>query len=445
MAAMPLLTRAALALNGFSQRWIPSAFAISGLLTGVVFALALLLTPATLSGCVEAWGSGVWALLEFAMQMCLIMVTGSLLAESPALRRGLDALARVPTTPRGAVVWLAFLSMSLCWLHWGLGLIASAFLARRLAARHPTAHYPLLVAVAYWGMGTVWHAGLSGSAPLLVATPKHFMEAKVGLIPLADTIFSPFNLALVAATFALMLALAWALYPEEARGVDPKALESFAEPPPAPVPSGGSFSARLERSWALNGALGLLGLAWLALDASRAGPALTFNKLNLLFFSCALLAYPSPAAFSAAAERAASYVHGIIVQFPLYAGVYGVIKGAGLDALLAGWFVDLAGPRAFPLVMYWYSGVLNYFIPSGGSKWAVEAPYVLEAARTLDVPYAKVVLAYAWGDMLTDLLQPFFCLPLLAIAKVEFREILGYEMIAFLACGALGSAAFWLI
>lgn len=441
---MSALTRLALALNDFSERWIPSALAISCILTFVAIGMAFALTDAGPLKILNSWGGGVWVLLEFAMQMTLIMISGSLLAESPALRRGLDALAGVPRTPRGAVVWLAFLSMALCWVHWGLGLIGSAFLARRIALRQPRVHYPLLVAVAYWGMGASWHGGLSGSATLLMATPKHFMESTVGLIPLSQTTFSSLNLALVAVSFVMAVALAWALYPDasHARPVDAEALKSFQDLPKVQASQARTLSAIVERSWACNGALGLLGLGWLALDYSANGFTLTFNKINLFFISIAFLSYPNPGALAAASERAAGYAHGIILQYPLYAGVFGLIKGCGLDVKLGQFFVSLGGAEGFPLVVYTYSAILNYFIPSGGSKWTVEAPYLLEAAKTLDVKFSTVVLAYAWGDMLTDLIQPFFCLPLLAIAKVEFREILGYEMIALVAWAALGVVAF---
>lgn len=428
---MPLLTRIALALNRFSERWIPSSLAIVAILTFLTFGMAAALTGAGPVKLVSAWGDGFWKLLEFSMQMSLMMVTGSLLAESPAMRRAFDALARVPRTPKGAVVWLAFLSMAICWLHWALGLIASAFLARRLAVRHPKVHYPLLVAVAYWGMGTIWHAGLSGSATLLIASPRHFMEPQIGVIPLSQTAFAPFNVALIAVTVLVMLGLAWAMYPRD--GI---ITGDVAEEPPVRFKPG--------RGWLISGGLGLVGLAWIAQDLAANGFGVTFNKLNLLFLSLSLVLYPSPEEFTASAEKAVNYVHGIIVQYPMYAGIYGIIKGTGLDVLFGAWFVKFSTVETFPVIVYWYSAVLNYFIPSAGSKFAVEAPFVLEAAKTLGVPYAKIVLAYCWGDMVTDLIQPFFCLPLLAIAKVEFKEVLGYEMIAFIVCAFVGTVAFLL-
>ena len=170
--------------------------------------------------------------------------------------------------------------------------------------------------------------------------------------------------------------------------------------------------------------------------------ALTIDKVNFFFLILSFLLYPNPTAFSRSAEKASGYVHGIIIQFPIYAGIFGVIKGSGLDRIIGSWFVAVSTKECFPLVVYWYSGLLNYFIPSGGSKWAIEAPYILEASRSLGVPFSKTVLAYAWGDMVTDMIQPFWCLPLLAVARLEFKDILGYELIVFLLCALIGSAAF---
>ncbi|MBI4375670.1 MAG: short-chain fatty acid transporter [Elusimicrobia bacterium] len=266
---MPFLTRAALRLTDFSGRYVPGAFVIACLLTAITFALALSVAGRSVAATVGYWGDGVWTLLEFGMQMALIMVTGSILADSPHLRRGLDALAAVA---------------------------------------------------------------------------------------------------------ASLLLLAWALYPSRREDVFTLSAEQLQaledESPPEPFSPPSRFIAWAEDSWALCAFLGGLGLAWLARDCALHGMALTLNKLNLAFFSAALLLHPSPRSFARSAEKAAGYVHGVIVQFPLYAGMYGIIKGSGLDQAIGAWFVSCATPATFPLVVYWYSGVLNYFIPSGGSKFA---------------------------------------------------------------------------
>ncbi|OGS05644.1 MAG: hypothetical protein A3G41_05540 [Elusimicrobia bacterium RIFCSPLOWO2_12_FULL_59_9] len=441
------MVRLALKLTAWTEKYVPSALVIACLLSAAAFVLAMGLAGKSLSQCIGYWGDGFWALSTFGMQMCLILMTGSLIASSPWAQGRLDRLAGIPKTPRAAVVTLAAASLALAWLHWGVGLIASAFLVRSFVRRHPRVDYRLLVAVAYLGLGAVWHAGLSGSAPLLVATPNHFLAEQIGLVPLSQTTFSAFNLALTAVTALSLLAAAYLLYPErqeDAVTAPEDALNHFAQAERA-EPIAGAPSRWLkfwEQSYAVNAAIGLAGALWIIRDIRLNGMALTIDKVNFFFLILSFLLYPNPTAFSRSAEKASGYVHGIIIQFPIYAGIFGVIKGSGLDRIIGSWFVAVSTKECFPLVVYWYSGLLNYFIPSGGSKWAIEAPYILEASRSLGVPFSKTVLAYAWGDMVTDMIQPFWCLPLLAVARLEFKDILGYELIVFLLCALIGSAAF---
>jgi short-chain fatty acids transporter len=171
---------------------------------------------------------------------------------------------------------------------------------------------------------------------------------------------------------------------------------------------------------------------------------ITLNVLNFAMLGLAIALHRSAAALVAAAEDAGKLVYGIVLQFPLYAGMYGIIRETQIAETLARGFVSIASPRTYPLVVYWYSGIVNYFIPSGGSKWAIEAPYILSAGQTLGVPAAKVVTAYAWGDMMTDIIQPFWALPLLAAAKIDFREILGFCLVLFCVYAPLVSLAFLL-
>jgi short-chain fatty acids transporter len=434
-------------LSRLSERWVPGAFVIACLLTFFTMGAAVTFTDAGPVAVVGYWGDGVWVLLKFGMQMCLIIMTGSIIADSRPVRRGLDALARLPKTGRGAVVMTAAASMVLCWLHWGLGLIASAFLARSVARRKRTVDYRLLVAAAYLGMGAVWHAGLSGSSTLLVATPGNFLADRIGgTLPTSATIFSGFNLALTLATFVVLCALFWALYPSKSEDrfeLDADAFNRLKEPPEQAVKKGVSPWLRfIEHGYFLCGAIGCLGLLYLFLSSRANGFQLTLDNLNFLFLCAAVLAHRSPAEFTRAAEKAAGYVHGIVVQFPLYAGMFGIIKGSGLDRVLAEAFVAVASAETFPLAVYWYSGLLNYLIPSGGSQFVVEAPYILEAADRLGVSHARTVVAFAWGDMVTNSIQPFWCLPLLAVAELEFKDVLGALIPAFLTCLLLGSVAF---
>jgi short-chain fatty acids transporter len=441
-----LLQRLADGLARASSRWVPDAFSIAALLTILTFALGMTLGRAGPAACLTAWGNGVWGLLSFSMQMAVVIFAGYVLAVSPVMQSALDGLARLPRSPRQAVAFTALVSMLLCWLNWGMGLIASALLVRCVGRRHPDADYRLLVAAAYLGLGTTWHAGPSGSVPLLLATPGSFM-VRDGLIPapipLAHTIFTAANLVFVLVVVLALTAFAALLHPAGGRVVSADAaaldaLESFAPParPQRPSPAERLMHGRL-----LSGTLGALGGCFALLQLRAGSFSLTLDSVNLIVLSLALLLHPSPASVLKAAEAASRPLHGVVLQFPLYAGIYGIIKGTGLASALAALFLSVASVRTFPLIVFAYSAVLNYWVPSGGAKWAMEASYLLEAGRQLSVPVPQVAMAYAYGDMATNLVQPFWAIPLLGVARLEFRDILGYEILALVVYSSLAAAA----
>jgi short-chain fatty acids transporter len=443
---MFLLSRLATALTLLTQRWIPSAFAIAVLLTFVIFAIAIGAGASPVRVLVE-WGDGFWTLLPFAMQMSLVILTGYIVSAAPIVERLFVRLAGLPRSPRGAVVMMALVSMGLAWFHWGLSLVGCAMFVRHVARAQRRVDYRLLVATAYFGMGATWHSGLSASAPLLVATPGHFLEERIGVIPVTLTIFHPFNLVLTVIVVTVLALLAWALHPrdEDTVSVDPSTLEALGRftPPPRPATSG--LATWIDHTWWLNGVIGAAGLAWLAWHFSTHGFALTLDVLNFAFLMLGILLHRNPASLLAAAEQGAGLLAGVVLQFPFYAGMYGVIQGTGLSATAGQWIAEATNPRLFPLLLYWYSGIVNYFVPSGGSKWAIEAPYLVDAAERLGLGVDQVVVAYAWGDMATDLFQPFWALPLLAAARLDFRDIMGYATLVFLVYAALVSVAFWLL
>jgi short-chain fatty acids transporter len=442
-------SRSAVALNEWTERWIPGAFSIAWILTLLVLALGMTVGHSSFLDCVRAWGDGFWELLPFSMQMCLVMVTGSIVAVSPPVARLLARLASLPRTPRQSILLMALLSMFLALFHWGLSIVGSAVLVREIGRRRGDVDFRLLVAAGYLGMGTTWHAGLSASAPLLVATPGHFMESTIGLIPVRETLFAPFNLVLVAVVVVVFAVLTPMLHPSRERtvAVGPAqlaAVDAFRVPARPPGAAGSAPAVRLEHSPWANWSFGLLALAWLGSYLARPSHPVTLNVLNFAMMGLAVALHPSAASLVAAAEDAGKLVFGIIIQFPLYAGIYGIIQSTHLAETLANAFVGVASASTYPLIVYWYSGIVNYFVPSGGSKWAIEAPYILSAGQTLGVPAAKVVTAYAWGDMMTDIIQPFWAIPLLAAAKLDFREILGFCMILFCVYVPIVSLAFLL-
>jgi short-chain fatty acids transporter len=442
-----MLSRMAVRLSKVTERLVPSAFAIALLLTFVTFGFAFIIAGASPARVVIEWGNGFWTLVPFAMQMSLVVLTGYLVSTAPAVDRLFERLAARTRSPRGAVVRMALVSMGLAWFHWGLSLVGCAMFVRHIVRAEPRVDYRLLVCAAYFGMGATWHAGLSASAPLLVATPGHFLEATIGVIPVALTIFSPFNLALTAVAVALLASLAWLMHPPpvETRTIAPELLDRLERFEPPHPPRTWTVSARIDHGRWLTIATAGCGAAWVIWHFWSKGFVLTLDVLNFSMLMLAILLHPSAASVLAAAERGAGLLSGIVLQFPFYAGMYGVIEGTGLAQILGGAIARIATPESLPLCLYWYSGLVNYFVPSGGSKWAIEAPYLVQAASQLGVPMPQVVLAYAWGDMATDIIQPFWALPLLAAARIDFKEILGYAAVVFLAYNAVVSVGFWLL
>ena len=426
---------------------MPSAFAIAILLTLVTFGAAAALAGSSPSTIVIAWGRGFWTLSPFAMQMALVVLTGYLVASAPITDRLFAALAQHSGSPARAVALMAGVSMTLAWVHWGLSLVGTAMFVRHVARAQPRVDFRLLVASAYLGMGTTWHAGLSGSVPLLMATPGHFLQTSTGLVPLSTTTFTPFNLILCAVVAVAMVTLTYWMHPAADRSVvvAASALDGLERFTPPAAPPRASFASWCDHGPWLPLGLGVTGAVWLGWYVATSGAQLTLDVLNFAFLMLAVLLHRSVASLMAAGEQGARLLAGVVLQFPLYAGMYGVIEGTGLARVLGEMIATTASAASLPLLLYWYSSVLNVFVPSGGSKWALEAPFLLDAATRLGVGTDRVVLAYAWGDMASNLIQPFWALPLLAAARLGFRDILGYSAVAFLVISAIVSVAFWLL
>jgi len=435
-------------------------------LTLATFVLAILFgfVDTALSGrpvkAIQAWGPGLSGLLSFAMQMCLVMLTGYVVATSPPFRRFLTWVADRPKGPKSAVAVMAATSMILVLINWGLGLIGAAVLVRYMAVRQPKVDYRLLVAAAYLGMAGTWHAGLSASAPLLVATPGNFAEEYFGVIPVSETIFSPFNLILAVIVIVLWVVMAPLLHPTADKTVPPPA-DVLADaddigddsvraegPGAATAPVRPTPAERIENSPWVNMIIGGIGLVYLVVyfadleEGVLSG--ITLNTVNFIFLFIGILLHGTPASLLKQAERGGAFAWGIIIQFPFYAGILGIITATGFSERIAGWFTSIANEHTFPVLTYWYSGLLNVFVPSGGSKFAIEASYIAQAAQDLGVPLDLTVLAYAWGDMATDAIQPFWALPLLAIARLGFRDVMGFLLTLFLAYAVVVSGAFLL-
>jgi len=436
-------------LTNWTEKWIPDALVIVWILTMIGFIFALIWGDVGPAKAVQAWGKGFWVLLTFAMQMCLIMMTGYILACSPPLKKLLNGLSSLPNKekPWQAIMVMALFSMIIAWFNWGLSLIASAMLALFIVKNNPKVDYRLLVAGAYLGLGCTWHAGLSASAPLVVNTPDNFLIKGGYLadtISTSQTIFSPFNIILLIIIIIVVTVLMSVMHPSEEKTykIKPELMDQLElyESPEKPT-------AWLNWWPGWNILIAIGGFWWLGREVGQIGFAksINLNNINLFFLMLGVLFHWRPWSFLKATQEAGKAVWGIVIQFPFYAGIYGLFKFTALATVFTNAFVAICSGSTFLLVTYWYAGLLNYLIPSGGSEWAVTAPYLLPAAKQLGVAANKTVIAYAWGDMMTDMIQPFWAIAMLAVAKLEFREIMGWLLLVFGVFFIITSIAFLLL
>jgi short-chain fatty acids transporter len=433
------LRRIGALLAAVSERWVPDAFAFAALLTFAVYGLALGLTDRGPLALVGDWYRGFWDLLAFAMQMSLVLVTGHALANAPLVGRGLSRLAAWPQSGPTAIALTAFCAGVLGLVHWGLGLVAGALLAREVALaarrRGVKVHLPLAAAAGYLGL-VVWHSGLSGSVPLLVNTEGHFLQASVGLVPLQQTLFRPLNLAYVAVVLGLAPLLLAAMHPRDAEVLEIAAPPESAQAPAPPAPRRDGLAASPWVAWLLvaGGAVYLVPHLW-----SAGLLAVDLNLVNFAFLMLGLALHGSLAGYAEAATDGAKAAAGVILQFPFYAGIMGLMVHSGLVRIVADAFVAVSTPLTFPFWAMVSAALVNLAVPSGGGQWAVQGPIVIEAARALGVDTGRATMAIVFGDQLTNMIQPFWALPLLAITGLRAGQVLGYTAVTMLL--AFGAAA----
>ncbi len=444
-----LLARIALAMTAWTERWVPDAFVFALLATLVVILAGVTFTPSSLPQVIDAWGRGFWELIPFTLQMSLIIITGYVLATSQPVGRVIRRLAAWPTTPRNAVALVAFFAMASSWFNWGFSLIFSAVLAREVARRVEGVDYRALAAASFLGLGSVWAQGLSGSAALQMATPgalqpqireivAHHGIIPDGLIPFSHTIFLWQSLLSVVLEIAVVTTVMWLATPPAGRGRTARDLgialgQTEIEPSAASAkPTPGQW---LEDSPILSWLIVLLGGTYLVRYFMQAGEplnAINLNIVNLAFLLFGFLLHKTPARLMHAVQGATPAVWGVILQFPFYAGIAGIITSTHLSQRIAHMFVSLSSAQTFPAFVATYSAVLGVFVPSGGSKWVVEAPYVMAAAHELKVHLGWVVASYDLGEALANLVQPFWMLPILGLFHLRARDVMGYTFVVFL-------------
>lgn len=444
-------------VSRWSEHWLPSPFIFAIGLTIIAYVAAIVLTPAGPVENVVNWYDGFWALLEFAMQMVLVLVTGYAVADSDLVSGFLDRIASLPQSGAQAAAFVAAVSLLAGYFHWGVGLIIGAlfavFVARSGAERGMTFHYPLLCACGYTSQ-VIWHTGPSSSAGLLSATEGHVFVDVFGVVPLSESVFTVYAVGMAVLVFVTVVPTMYLLAPEErdATGIaeyapgylsNDEAATSTAtdDEEHAPAATNGGTAAatatpadRLNNSRSIAYLIGIGMIVYLVVLVSGAsiGDVLDLNVFNFFFIALGLFLYGTPAEYMGAIRDATESAAGIILQFPFYAGILGIVSNSGLSDLIAEFMLSIATAETFPIIAWLLGAFMNFFVPSGGGEWGIIGGIVGSTANELGVPVGKAIIAYGVGDMHTNMFQPFWAIPLLGITQMRARDILGYTLIVMI-------------
>jgi short-chain fatty acids transporter len=446
------LVQAGVRFTHWSEKWIPDSFIFALLATFLVFFFSLIDGSHDPLEIITIWGNSFWDLIPFTLQMCLIIITGYVAATSPLMYRLIEKITRVSQNPKVANTLVAFFAMSSSWFNWGFSLVFSAVLAKEMAKRVKGLDYRATAASAFLGLGSIWAQGLSGSAVLQMATRgalqpniRQIVEAG-GLIPngmihLGQTVFLWQSIFSVIVEIVMICALVYAYTPSGSRAVTAKDLgirfdteieESLKQG--AHTSQNSTISDRLENSRIMSFLIALLGVIFIFnyfRKAENPVTALNLNIINFILLTVGIILQGTPRQLMKAVKEATAGVWGVILQFPFYAGIAGVIVHTHLNDRLAHFFVGISNQSTFPAIAAFYSMLLGVFVPSGGSKWVIEAPYMMEAAHQLKVHLGWVVTAYDLGEALANLVQPFWMLPTLGILGLKPKDVMGYTFLVF--------------
>ena len=431
---------------------LPAPFTIAVLLTFFTFALALIITEPKAEGnyflqLLSFWEQGIWhsPLLVFAIQMMLMLVLGYTLALSNPIKKIISKGVKYCTNTANAAAIITFFTVLVSLFNWGLGLIFGAIFARKVgehaSAQNIKLNYPLIGAAGYSGL-MVWHGGISGSAPIKIAEEGHFLADKIGVISQSETIFSTMNISI---SIVLLIALPLLMYYlGKQNSGDAITISEEIEEERTEI----TGAEKLDHSGLLACIFGGIIIFYafykaIILPENISLSIITPNYINLVLLGFSIVIHKSFFKFLKAVDNAILGASGILIQFPLYFGIMGIMNHSGMVQIMSNFFVSISNETTFPIYTFISAGIINVFVPSGGGQWAVQGPIIIEAATQLGVSIPKSVMALAYGDQLTNMLQPFWALPLLGITGLKAKEILPYTLILLLAgivifiCGLL--------
>ena len=446
----------ALRFATWAQRWFPDPFIFAGLAVVLVAGAALAHGVPALA-VAQAFGGGFWSLITFTLQQAIVVIGGYIVASSPPAARLIDRMAQVPRNGRTAVAYIAVLTLLISLVNWSISLIFSGLLARAMGRRTEIRmDYRAAAAAAYLGLGTTWAMGLSSSAAQLEANAASMPADLVkitGVIPFTSTIFLWQSMTLTIVLIVTSVLVAYWSAPSAEHAVTAEMLGVDVNIQVAPLPPRQHPGEWLEYSPLLTLCIALLGGTWIALEFVSKNPLLAISNLNtynFILIIAGLVLHWRPRSFLNAAAKAVPATTGIIIQFPLYGAIAAMTTayapgGQSLASAIAGGFVHLSSAGSFPILMGAYSAVLGFFIPSGGGKWLLEAPYVMQAANDLKIHLGWAVQVYNAAEALPNLINPFWMLPLLGVMGVEARRVVGFTALQLIVHTPIVLLFLWLL
>lgn len=431
------------------DKYLPDPFLFAIILTLVVYIAAIIFTQQTPLDILKSWGNfsnGFWGLLKFSMQTGCIVVFGSTLAKTQVFNKLINKIVKYATTNTRAIILTVLFSAVFSWLNYGLGLIAGALLAKAIAKKLKTIDYRLLIASAYSGY-IIWHQGLSGSIPLTISTGFD-IAGKTIKSDITSTIFHPMNIITATVCIIVMCLLNIAMLPNEKDTVivDSNVLGEDYTPQKYEIKTPAD---KLEHSKILWFLTCLLGWSYIfyhfgnyIISGKSILNGLERDSVNMILLFLGILLHGNLKHYMDALKDSISSIVGVILQYPFYAGIMAIMtctnsSGISLASLISNFFVNISNQYTFPVFTFFSAGIVNFFVPSGGGQWSVQAPIVMSAAEYLNVPTNIAAMAIAWGDQWTNMIQPFWALPALAVANLKAKDIMGFMCIITIASGII--------
>ena len=440
-----MLSRAAARATSFTQQYMPAPYLFALLLTFLAALLAVFVTRTALGDVLSYWYGGLWEILTFTTQMVLVLMCGHALVDAPAVKRVLDWISGLPRTERQAGAGVFLVSWAAALFNWGFCLVVAGVLVREIPKRLPGVSRGYLAAAGYTGFG-VWASGLSSSIALVSATPGSPLniieQYAQQTVPLQDMLLAPYNLIPVAGMAILMPLLFWRIHPSKtdspasyatsASFASSASLDSDSSEAAKNPSSARTFAERIEQSRWITALLVGMSLGYLAHRLRQGSFSLDLNMMIFLLLTLGWILHGTPIRYMQAFHAGARAAGPLLLAYPLYGGILGLIRDTGLADWFAQLFVSFSTAHTLPFWSYVSSNVITLFVPSGGGHWAVQGPVMVKAALELDASLPKTAMAVAFGEQTGNLVQPFWALPIVSIGGLSVREMMGYCLLALL-------------